>query len=83
MQLQALDRFIPPPIPRFEGDSPIHVVPNSAQTPRAESACDSSIGPNSGSSRTQAGKRKASATLPTPKKPLEGHEQESVGCQDQ
>jgi hypothetical protein len=67
MQLQALDSFISP-IPDFQGDVSISMVPISARTPSTKSADDSSVGPSAGSSRIQADKRKAVAIPPPPKK---------------
>jgi hypothetical protein len=68
MHLQALDSLISS-IHGFEGDSPVPVVLILAQTLSVESVGDSSTGPSVESSRTRAGKCKAIATPPPPKKP--------------
>jgi hypothetical protein len=65
--MQVLDSFISP-IPSFEGDIPIPTVPVSTRSPSDESAGDSMTGASAGSSRTQAEKRKTSATPPLRKK---------------
>jgi hypothetical protein len=67
IQMRVLDNFISP-IPDFEGDILILAIPILAWTPSAELANDASVGPSARSLRTQAGKRKAAATLPPPKK---------------
>jgi hypothetical protein len=64
--MQTLDNFISP-IPDFEGDIPILAIPVSAQPPSSEAESDPSTGASVNASRTQAGKRKATANL-TPQK---------------
>jgi hypothetical protein len=66
-QIHALDSFISP-IPGFEGDILILAILMLARTPSAESAHDLSVGTSAGSSRTRAGKCKATTTLPPSKK---------------
>jgi hypothetical protein len=60
--MQDLDSYIFP-IPGFEGDIPIPAILVLARSPSGELASD----PSAGASKTQAGKRKATAT-PTPQK---------------
>jgi hypothetical protein len=60
--MEALDNFISP-IPGFQGDIPIPVIPVSAQFPSGESTSDPSVRASAGASNTLAGKCKGSATL--------------------
>jgi hypothetical protein len=62
--MQALDSFVSP-IPGFEGDIPILTILVSAKPPNGEVDSDSSTGVSADTSRTRAGKRKATAN-PTP-----------------
>jgi hypothetical protein len=64
--MQALDSFISP-IPGFDGDILIPIIPVSARPPGGEAIDDPAVGANVGASKTQAGKRKATAN-PTPQK---------------
>jgi hypothetical protein len=62
--IQALDSFISP-IPGFEGDIPIPMIPVVARFPRGELASDPSASASAGASKTRVGKHKAMVN-PTP-----------------
>jgi hypothetical protein len=65
--MQALNNFISD-IPGFEGDIPIPTIPISTRAPSGESADDLFMSPGAGSSRTRAGKCKATSSLPPQKR---------------
>jgi hypothetical protein len=62
-----MDSFISP-IPSFEGDAPIPVVPISARDPGAELTEEPPTGSSACTPRTQACKRKVPIDLNLPKK---------------
>jgi hypothetical protein len=64
--MQALDNFIAP-IPSFDGDIPILIIPILTQPPDDESISDPSARASASASKTRASKRKATANL-TPQK---------------
>jgi hypothetical protein len=64
--MEVLDNFISP-VPGFDGDIPIPVIPISARPPGDESMSDPSVGASASTLKTQFGKGKVTAN-PTPKK---------------
>jgi hypothetical protein len=80
--MQALDSFVSP-IPGFEGDIPILTILVSAKPPNGEVDSDSSTGVSADTSRTRAGKRKATANLTPQTKANKAMWKSSGGNQNQ
>jgi hypothetical protein len=65
--MQALDRFISP-IPIFNGDVPILIVPNLTWSPGDESISEPSTDASASTSKTRAGMQKVTTNLTCQKK---------------
>jgi hypothetical protein len=76
--MQALDSFISP-IPGFEGDIPIPMIPVSARSPSGESASDLSARASAGASKNHVGKCKATVILTPRREPNKTQANQPVG----